>query len=225
MNDLYVVGTPIGNLSDISGRALKILKSCDLIACEDKRRTSILLRHYQIRRPLLSYHDHNKEVMTPKILAMIKDGKSVALVSDAGMPGICDPGFYLIRAAIRAGINIIPIPGPSALVTALVVSGLPTDRFVFEGYLHRRRGRRIKQLQNLKDEKRTIIIFEAPSRLKRTLNDIIEILGDRQIAVTRELTKKFEEVIRGKVSDVVESINKLKLRGEFTVIITGKNEK
>lgn len=224
MGKLYIVGTPIGNLDDISKRALETLRSCNLIACEDKRRTSILLNHYQIKKPLLPYHDHNKRRMTPKILALLKDNKSIALVSDAGIPGICDPGFYLIREAIKVDIPIIPIPGPSALITALIVSGLPTDRFVFEGYLHRRHGRRKKRLQNLKDEQRTLIFYEAPSRLLKTLRDMEEIFGDRRIVITRELTKKFEEIIRGLLSEVINELEDRKLKGEFTIVVAGENE-
>ncbi|HID32029.1 MAG TPA: 16S rRNA (cytidine(1402)-2'-O)-methyltransferase [bacterium (Candidatus Stahlbacteria)] len=222
---LYVVGTPIGNLQDITLRALEVLRSSDLIACEDKRRTGILLKTYNIKKPLLAYHDHNKKTMTPKILSMISKNKMVALVADAGMPGICDPGFYLIREAIRAGIEIVPIPGPSALVTGLVISGLPTDRFVFEGYLHRRRGRRRKQLTGLRNEKRSTVIYEAPSRIIRTLEDILEILGDRDVALVREMTKRFEEVVRGKVSEVIEELKQKKIRGELTLIIQGCDEK
>ncbi|RKX70570.1 16S rRNA (cytidine(1402)-2'-O)-methyltransferase [candidate division WOR-3 bacterium] len=224
MKKLYVVGTPIGNLEDITLRAIEVLRSCDLIACEDRRRTSILLHRYGIKKPLLSYHDHNKKAMTPRILARIGEGKKVALVSDAGMPGICDPGFYLIRAAIQAGVEIVPIPGPTALITALIISGLPCDRFVFEGYLHRRRGRRRKQLQALKDEPRSIICYEAPTRLLATLEDILDILGDRMMVITRELTKKFEEVLRGNVSELIEELKARKIRGELTLVIEGKDE-
>ncbi|MEO0098731.1 MAG: 16S rRNA (cytidine(1402)-2'-O)-methyltransferase, partial [candidate division WOR-3 bacterium] len=163
---LYIVATPIGNLSDITLRALAVLKESDLIVCEDTRRTLILLNHYQIKnKRLLSYHDHNKRERTPEIVSFLKRGKKVSLVSDSGTPGISDPGFYLIRECVREGIRVIPLPGPSAIITALVVSGLPCDRFVYEGFLSHREGKKRKRLLALKDEERTMVFYEAPTRL------------------------------------------------------------
>jgi len=218
---LYVVGTPIGNLEDVSFRALRILKEVDLIAAEDTRHTRKLLSHYNIHTSLTSFYEHNEVKKTDYLIKKIKEGANVALVSKAGIPGISDPGCYLIKRAVENQIKIVPIPGPCALVLALVVSGLPTERFVFEGFLGRTRKERINKLNELSCEKRTIIIYEAPHRIQKILPEIKQILGDRQIAVTRELTKKFEEVIRGRVSEVEKVFARKKPRGEFTLIIEG----
>ncbi len=221
---LYVVSTPIGNLEDISQRALNTLAQADLIACEDTRRTGLLLKHFGIENRLLSYHEYNKLRRTPEILEILKQGKIVALVSDAGTPGISDPGFYLIRAAIEKGIRVIPVPGASALLAALVVSGLPANRFAFEGFLPKREGRRRKRLIALLYEPRTMIFCESAHRIRRLLNEIKEILGDRRIAVCRELTKKYEEVIRGTVAEVLERIAERELKGEIVVVVAGYEE-
>ncbi len=221
---LYVVSTPIGNLEDISQRALNTLAQADLIACEDTRRTGLLLKHFGIENRLLSYHEYNKLRRTPEILEILKQGKIVALVSDAGTPGISDPGFYLIRAAIEKGIRVIPVPGASALLAALVVSGLPANRFAFEGFLPKREGRRRKRLIALLYEPRTMIFCESAHRIRRLLNEIKEILGDRRIAVCRELTKKYEEVIRGTVAEVLERIAERGLKGEIVVVVAGYEE-
>ncbi len=219
---LYVVGTPIGNLKDITLRAIETLKSVDVIACEDTRVSQKLLNHYGISKPLISYHEHNKEERSREIIRMIEKGKRVALISDAGMPGISDPGFYIIREMRRHGLQVTVIPGPTAFVAALVVSGLPTDKFVYEGFLPRREGRRRKRLEQLKDEPRTIVFYESPYRVVRLLNTLLEILGDRHVFIARELTKKFEQFIYGKISEVIEHFDKQPPKGEFVVIVEGK---
>ncbi|MEO0083466.1 MAG: 16S rRNA (cytidine(1402)-2'-O)-methyltransferase [candidate division WOR-3 bacterium] len=219
---LYIVSTPIGNLSDITLRALTILKAVDLIACEDTRHTTILLNHYQIKNKLTSYFEYNKKEKTDQIIKFIQTGKSVALVSDAGTPGISDPGYYLIRTAIENNIPVVPIPGPSALIAALIVSGLPSDRFAFEGFLPKRKGKKHKKLQNLKDEERTMIFYDSPYRVKDSLKSMLEIFGDRKIVLVRELTKKFETIIRDKISEVISQLENKKLKGEIVLIVEGK---
>lgn len=221
---LYVVSTPIGNLQDITLRALAILKSVDLIACEDTRHTGTLLAHYHIKNGLTSYHEYNKKKQTPALVLKIKQGQSIALVSDAGTPGISDPGYYLIRAVIQENLPVIPIPGPSALLSALVISGLPSDRFVFEGFLPKRAGRKKSKLEELKQETRTMIFYESPYRALDALHELLQIFGDRPVALARELTKKFETVLRGKISDVIRQISGQQLKGEIVIIVEGKNE-
>lgn len=222
MPTLFVVATPIGNLEDISFRAVRILSEVDLIAAEDTRHTKILLTKYNINTPLTSYHKFSIKAKTTYIISVLKEGKSIALVSDSGMPGISDPGYELIKAAIDAGIKIEVVPGPTAAISALAISGLPTDRFVFEGFLPKKPGKKKKLLQLLKSEPRTIIIYESPFRLLKTLGDIKEILGERRIAVCRELTKKFEEVVRGTAAEVLERFNNKKVLGELVIVIEGK---
>ena len=221
MGSLFVVGTPIGNLEDISIRAIKTLRSVDLILCEDTRRTKILLKRYRIKKPLLSYHEGNEERRTREVLRLLEE-KDIALVSEAGMPGISDPGYRLVRACHEKGIKVIPIPGPSAITSALSVSGLPSNQFIYIGFLPRKKGERRKILKELQDERRTIVAFESPHRLKESLEGILEILGDREIAICREMTKMFEEIFRGKVSDAVKHFSEP--RGEFTLIIEGRRE-
>lgn len=217
---LYLVSTPIGNLRDITLRALDVLRQVDLIAAEDTRRTRILLNRYGIRKPTLSFHDYNKQRRTPLLLQRLRDGEAVALVTDAGTPGISDPGFYLVRAAVQEGIAVTNVPGPTALVAALVISGLPTDRFVFEGFLPVKKGRR-KRLQALAEEPRTLIFYEGPGRVLRTLRDLRETLGERNAAVARELTKKFEEVVRGPLSQVIDTLAAKTPRGEYVIVVQG----
>jgi len=221
---LYVVSTPIGNLEDITQRALNVLAQVDLIACEDTRRTGILLKHFRIGNRLISYHEYNKLRRTPEILTVLKQGKAVALVSDAGTPGISDPGFYLIRVAIGEGVRVFPVPGASALLAALVVSGLPANRFAFEGFLPKREGRRRKRLTALVNESRTMVFYESAYRLGGFLEDINEIFGDRKIVVCRELTKRYEEVVRGTVCEVLEQIKGRDLKGEIVVVVAGYEE-
>jgi 16S rRNA (cytidine1402-2'-O)-methyltransferase len=223
MGTLYLVATPIGNLEDITLRALRTLREVDLIACEDTRRTGRLLARYQIKTPLISYYEGNKLAKIGYILDTLQR-KDVALVSEAGMPGISDPGYELVRAAISAGIAVVPIPGPSAPITALAVSGLPTDSFVYLGFLPRRRKERRRFLKVIAREKRTLVAFEAPHRLLNSLEDIEEVLGDREMTLTRELTKLHEEVIRGSVSHVRAHFQEAHPRGECTLVISGAKE-
>ena len=223
MGTLYVVGTPIGNLEDISLRALRILRQVDLIAAEDTRTTRKLLARYGIETPLTSYHEHNKLTKLDYLLKTLRE-KDVALVSEAGMPGLSDPGYELIRAAIERGIPVVPVPGPSALVTALVVSGLPTDSFVYLGFLPRRREERRRLLESVARERRTLVAFEAPHRLLATLADLKEVLGDRRIAIARELTKVHEEVWRGTTGEALARFEEAPPRGEFTLVIEGAKE-
>lgn len=217
---LYVVSTPIGNLKDITLRALEVLKQADLIAAEDTRHTRILLQHYQIATPTTSYFDFNKEKKLPGLLEKLNNGKTVALVSDAGTPGISDPGFKFIRACLEAGVRVETIPGPTALIPALVLSGLPTDRFVFEGFLPARKGRQ-KRLSQIKDEVRTLVFYESSHRILRTLRDLFDCLGDRPAAVARELTKKFEQVVRGTLGQLSAGDSGFKSRGEFVIVVKG----
>lgn len=219
---LYLVSTPIGNLSDISWRALEVLKSVDVIAAEDTRHTGQLLSHYNINNNLTSYHDFNKRAKAPQLIQRLQEGKSVAVVCDAGTPGISDPAYLLVNLAIQNDISVIPVPGPTAFVSALIVSGLPTDRFAFDGFLPPKPGKRRKRLEELKDEERTIILYESPHRLLKTLTDLAEVLGDRKISVSRELTKKFEETRRGKISEVKAYFGNKSIKGELVLVLEGK---
>jgi len=218
---LYIVSTPIGNLEDMTLRALRILKEAGLIAAEDTRQTQKLLNHYGIHNPLTSYHGYNKEEKAEILLQRLKEGTSVALVCDAGTPLISDPGLYLIRRCIQEGIPTVPIPGASAVLCALSVAGLPTDAFLFEGFLPRKRGKRLKTLESLKTLPHTLIFFESPFRVVQTLKDCLEVLGDRPMVLARELTKVFEEVIRGRITGVIERIAKKGVKGEVTLLIEG----
>jgi 16S rRNA (cytidine1402-2'-O)-methyltransferase len=221
MSVLYIVATPIGNLEDISLRALRVLREVKLIAAEDTRKTKRLLNAYDIRTPLTSYYEHNKLAKLDHILARLEEG-DVALVSEAGMPGIADPGYELITAAGRRNIPVVPVPGPSAVITALAVSGLPTDRFTYIGFLPNRAGPRRRRLESVAAEPGTIVALEAPHRLTAALADILAIFGDRRIAVGRELTKLHEEVFRGTVSGAMKHFTEP--RGEFTLVIEGRTE-
>jgi len=216
---LYIVATPIGNLEDITLRAISTLKAVDLIAAEDTRHTKILLDRYEISKPTTSYFAHSKIQKTEYIISFLKEGKSVAIVSDAGTPGISDPGYKIIRTAIDNGIAVVPIPGPSGLITALTASGKPTDAFTFEGFLSNKSGKRRNQLKKLKDEGRTAVIYESPHRLLKFLEDVLEVYGDTEVVLARELTKKFEELRREKVSDAILHFKSTPPRGEFIVII------
>lgn len=222
---LYIVSTPIGNLEDMTLRALRVLSQVDLVAAEDTRHTGLLLQRYEVHNQLTSYHDHNKEKKTPRLISVLKAGKNVAMVSDAGTPGISDPAFYLVRAAVREGIEIVPVPGPSAFLAALVVSGLPTDRFVFEGYLPQKQPKRLKKLESLKEEERTIIFYESRHRLKQVVEDILVTFGDRPMVLARELTKKFEEIFRGKTLEILTHISSKSVRGEVVILVAGKPKK
>jgi 16S rRNA (cytidine1402-2'-O)-methyltransferase len=216
---LYVVATPIGNLEDISLRALRILREVRLIAAEDTRKTRRLLNAYNVETALTSYHEHSRRAKLD-YLAGYLEKEDLALVSEAGMPGVSDPGYDLVVAAIERGVSVVAVPGPSAVITALVVSGLPTDQFVYVGFLPRRKGQRQRLFSSICDEPRTIVAFEAPHRLREALTDIQEILGDRRVSVCRELTKVHEEVFRGRVSQARQHFDEP--RGEFSLVIEGK---
>jgi 16S rRNA (cytidine1402-2'-O)-methyltransferase len=216
---LYIVATPIGNLEDITLRALRILKEADTIAAEDTRHTQKLLSKFDIHTPLTSYHDHNKEEKAPVLVSRLLEGKSIALVSDAGTPGISDPGYFLINLAIDQKVPVVPLPGATAAIAALSVSGLPTDRFVFEGFLPSKHTARLKRLEELVKDDRTLIFYEAPHRISQTLEDMREVLGDRKAVLTRELTKVHEQVIRGTLSEVKKQLEAGSMKGEFTIIV------
>lgn len=222
MPTLYVVATPIGNLEDISLRALRILREVKLIAAEDTRKTKRLLNNYDIKTPLTSYYEHNKMIKLDYILSVLGQD-DVALVSEAGTPGISDPGYELIKAARDRDIPVVPVPGASAIISALSVSGLPTDRFTYLGFLPRKSGDRQKLLNSVKNDPGTLIILEAPHRLAATLKSILETFGDRKTAVCRELTKMYEEVFKGTISEAIDQF--AEPRGEFTLVIEGKTEK
>jgi len=219
---LYIVATPIGNLEDLSPRALRILRDVSLIAAEDTRHTAKLLTHFDIHTPTTSYYEHNKLTKLDSILDQLRRG-DVALVSDGGFPGISDPGYELIRAAIDHGVAVIPIPGPSALLSALVASGLPTDSFVYLGFLPRKSSDRSRLLEENKNDARTLICFETPHRLIESLEDVQKVLGDRQIAVCREMTKLYEETFRGLISAATTHFSKGEVRGEITLVIAGRS--
>lgn len=218
---LYLCATPIGNLEDITLRALRVLREVDLIAAEDTRRTRKLLSHYDIHTPLTSYHGHNCKKKGEYLLKLLAAGKQIALVSDAGMPGVSDPGSELVLPALEKDFEVIPIPGPSAAITALVVSGLPTESFVFEGFLPSAQKARRDKLAGLRNERRTLVFYEAPHRLKVTLADIRQVTGNRRLAVARELTKRYEEVVRGTVDEVLAYFREKEPRGEFCLVLDG----
>jgi 16S rRNA (cytidine1402-2'-O)-methyltransferase len=224
---LYVVATPLGNLEDITFRAVRTLKEVAVVACEDTRRTVKLLNRYEIRTPLFIYHDYNKERAGAQLLSRLKEGNHVALVSDAGTPGISDPGYEMVREAIAAGIHVEIVPGPSALVAALVVSGLPTDHFVFEGFLPARREKRRKALQQLSQEARTLVLYESPNRVAAFLADAADVLGgERRGCIVRELTKVHEEILRGTLDELAAELGgRESVLGEVTVVIGGASRK
>lgn len=219
---LYLVATPIGNLEDITYRAVRILNEVDIIACEDTRVTRKLLTHFEINKPLISYHEYNKEKSGEKVIELLEDGKKVALVSDAGVPCISDPGFDIVRDAIEEGLPVVPIPGASAGISALISSGLLTHKFMFYGFLDRKKKRRCEQLAALINNRQTMIFYESPHRVKETLEDMIVILGDRKVVLAREMTKKFEEFLRGTISDILTVVTELK--GEMVIVVEGSDE-
>jgi len=223
-NKLYIVSTPIGNLKDLTFRALEVLKEVSLVACEDTRVASILLNHYEIKKELISLNAVNENHRIDNILGRIEKGDSCALISDAGTPGISDPGVRLISAAIEWGIDVVPIPGPSALITALTISGLPTNSFVFEGFIPQKKGRQ-KKLDQLSNEERTIVLYESTYRIEKLLNELNEHMPERLVVVCRELTKKFEETWRGTPSEILASFGEKVTKGEFVVVIAPKEWK
>lgn len=218
MSTLYVIATPLGNLSDITYRAVETLGKVDFIACEDTRRTQVLLAHYDIKKPLVSYHQHTRVGKIGWLVERMVRGENGALVSDAGTPGIADPGGLLVKMAVEAGINVVPIPGPAAVTTLLSVTGWPTDEFLFLGYLPKKKGRQTL-LNELTKEKRPIVIYESPERIEKTLEDLAHYLGDEvDVVIGRELTKIFEEIIRGSLGEL-RGVNKLTKKGEFTLCL------
>lgn len=217
---LYLVGTPIGNLEDITFRALRILKQADVIAAEDTRHTGKLLQHFQIKTPQISYHDHNTQQRIPQLIARLEQGEAIALVTDAGMPGISDPGYELVCACVEANITVVPIPGPSAVVAAVAAAGLPCDRFTFEGFLPVKGKSRKTRIAALKSEERTAVFYESPHRILKTLTELQAALGaERGIAIARELTKRYEEFWRGTVEDAIAHYKNTPPKGEFTLLI------
>ncbi|MFB2879883.1 16S rRNA (cytidine(1402)-2'-O)-methyltransferase [Floridanema aerugineum] len=222
MGTLYLVATPIGNLEDMTFRAIRILQTVDLIAAEDTRHTGKLLQHFQIKTPQLSYHEHNSQQRIPELLSQLSQGKAIALVTDAGMPLISDPGYELVKACVAQGISVVPIPGANAAITALSAAGLATDKFVFEGFLPAKSKERRTYLETLKGETRTIIFYESPHRLRETLQDLGTILGEeREIVLARELTKMHEEFWRGTIKDAIAHYTNREPQGEFTLVVAG----
>jgi 16S rRNA (cytidine1402-2'-O)-methyltransferase len=221
---LYLVPTPIGNLEDITFRALRVLKEVDVIAAEDTRQTKKLLNHFEITTPVVSYHEHNKITSGKKIIEWLMEGKNIALVSDAGTPAISDPGYELVVDALQEKCTIVPLPGANAALTALIASGLPTDHFYFFGFLNRNKKEKRKQLESLRHIRDTLVFYEAPHRLQETLEMMYEVLGNRQMVLSRELTKRFEEFIRGDIASVLHWTKENEIRGEFCVIVEGAKE-
>ena len=221
---LYVVATPIGNLEDLTFRAKRVLGEADVIACEDTRHARVLLAHYGIGTRMVSYHEQNERERAPELVQRLRRGEDVALISDAGTPSVSDPGFPLIREAIAAGIAVVAVPGPSAALAALAVSGLPTDRFVFLGFLPRRSGERIRALEAVRALPWTLVIYEAPHRVTAALHDLLVVLGDRRVVVARELTKRFEEVFRGTASEARAHLAVHPPRGELTLVVEGASD-
>jgi 16S rRNA (cytidine1402-2'-O)-methyltransferase len=218
---LFVVGTPIGNLEDITLRAIRILKEVDLIACEDTRRTQDLLNHYQIRTPTISYHEHNEMTRAPELVIKLEEGNNIALVSDAGMPVVSDPGFRLVHLAVRHSIPVVPVPGASAFVAALAASGMPVDKFRFLGFLPSKKAARRKALEEQQTSTKTLVFYEAPHRLLEMLRDMRDILGEREVVLAREVTKVHEEFLRGTVSALLERLKGKTIRGEMTLLVGG----
>jgi len=221
MSKIYICPTPLGNLEDMTFRVIDTLRKVDFIAAEDTRHSIKLLNHFDINTKMVSYHEHNEQSRSEEIIDRVKKGEDCALISDAGMPGISDPGQILIKKALEENLEVEVLSGGSAFLLALVASGFDTDRFVFEGFLPRKSGEKTERLRELKKEKRTIILYEAPHRILKTLKDILEVFDDRNISISREITKRFEEHLRGTISEVIEKLNKGTVKGEFVVVIKG----
>ena len=219
---VYLVATPIGNLEDITERALRVLRECDLIACEDTRHTGRLLSRLGIKKPLLSYHEHNEARRAGELAGRALEGERVAVVSDAGTPGVSDPAYRVVRAAIEAGVAVVPVPGPSSVLAALTASGLPTDSFVFEGFLPPKGQKRLRKIEALLDEERTLILFESPHRIARLIREIADLAPARPLALAREITKLHEEILRDKARELAEKIKDRKIKGECVLLIGPK---
>jgi len=217
---LYIISTPIGNLKDVTHRSLELLSDVDLIAAEDTRRTGVLLKHYDIKTPLSSFNSYNQVRKSDRLISRLTAGHDLALVSDAGTPGVSDPLYYLVKEALDKGVPVVSLPGPSAVLAALTVSGLPINRFLFEGFLPRKKGRK-KLIEELAQEQRTIVLFESPHRTVKTLNELYQVMGDRKAVLARELTKIHEEVIRGTLGALATKAEEQKLKGEITLVISG----
>ncbi len=222
---LYVVATPIGNLQDITLRALDVLKSVDLVAAEDTRKTARMLAHFGLTAALISYHDYNEAARTPQLMGRLQQGASIALVTNAGTPGVSDPGYRLVTAAAEAGLRVVPVPGVTAAAAALSVSGLATDAFVFEGFLSKKSGRRLQQIRALASETRTVILYESPQRIAALIEELITAFGDRRAMLAREMTKLHEEFIRGRLSEVLAALrNRPEVKGECTLLVAGRTD-
>ena len=222
---LYLVPTPIGNLADITSRALECLQNSEIIACEDTRLSGRLLAHFGIKKKLISYHDFNEEKRLPQLLEILKAGGNISVITDAGSPGLSDPAYRIIRAAIENDIKISPLPGPTALIPALTGSGLPLDRFFFEGFLPNKSGGRKNRLEKLKELEHTLVFYESPHRIEKTVADALEILGDRRACIAREMSKIYEEFIRGSLTELLDIITRRKLKGEIVLVIEGLGRK
>ncbi len=221
IGNIYLIPTPIGNMGDITQRALEILNQVDIIACEDTRHSGGFLKKLGINKELVSYHDFNESARAEQLIKKIKEGNSIGIITDAGSPGISDPAYRIVRAAIENNINLIPLPGPCAIIPALTASGLPTDRFFFEGFLPQKSGARKNRLEKIKELEYTLVFYESPYRVMKTLDDILETLGNRDICIAREISKKFEEFLRGKVTEIIQTIGDKTPKGEFVIIIAG----
>jgi 16S rRNA (cytidine1402-2'-O)-methyltransferase len=222
---LYVVATPIGNLRDITLRALDVLKAVDLVAAEDTRKTARLMAHFGLSAPLISYHEYNEAARAPDLVGRLQQGAAIALVTNAGTPGVSDPGYRLVTAAVDAGLRVVPVPGVTAATAALSASGLATDAFVFEGFLSKKAGRRLQQIQTLAYETRTVILYESPQRIRALIEELIVAFGDRRAVLAREMTKLHEELIRGRLSEVLSTLrSRAEVKGECTLLVAGRTE-
>ncbi len=222
---LFLVPTPIGNLGDMTARSLEVLGAVDAIACEDTRDSGSLLKHFDIKKRLISYHNFNESSRAEQLIEMLQSGQSIAVITDGGSPGISDPAYRVVRAALDQGIEIIPLPGPTALIPALTASGLPTDRFIFEGFLSQKPGPRRRRLEELAEYPHTLIFYESPFRVQKTLQVMLEVLGDRPACLAREISKKFEEFIRGTVSSILQQLEKRTIKGEIVLVVEGLSRK
>ena len=221
---LYLVPTPIGNMGDITQRALETLREVDLVACEDTRHSGMLLKRLGLKKKLISYHDFNEARRADQLLAKIREGMSVAVITDAGSPGISDPAYRIVQAAIASDIDIVPLPGATAIIPALTASGLPTDRFFFEGFLPHKSAARKKRLERLKELEHTLVFYESPHRVQKSLGDMLEVFGDRRACLAREISKRYEQFLRGRISDIQNAIGDKSVKGEIVLVIGGKEQ-